>query len=726
MALEKRQIDEKIEALAALREQSLLGGGQQRVDQQHQRGKLTARERLAKLMDEGTFQEIDSFVTHRATEFGLGNRTFLGDAVVTGYGSVDGRKVFAYAQDFTVFGGSLSEVVGEKICKVMDLAGKSGWPVVGLNDSGGARIQEGADSLAAYGDIFLRNTRYSGVIPQVSVIMGPSAGGAVYSPAITDFIFMVKGIGQMYITGPDVVKAVTGADVTHEELGGADSHASRSGVAHFVYPTEEECLSEVRRLLSFLPSNNVGDPPVYATSDPAGREDPELRYIVPDEANRPYDVREIVYRLVDDEEFMEVQPDYAPNVVVGFARFAGRPVGIVGEPTGVPGGGAGYQRIGEGGPVRPFLRLLQHPAGDAGGCSRVHAGGGPGVRGDYPARGEADIRLRGSNGAQDKRHHPQGIRRGVYRDEQQASERGHQPGVAVGGDSGDGAGRRGEHHPPGADFPVGEPGADQAGTGEGLPGEVHESLRGGEPGLPGRRDRPGPDQGEDSVGAGCSPGETGQSSATETREHPAVKGLRGKGYVMEFGLFDQLPCAPTQDVGARYNDIIAQGQLADRLGLDAVWLAEYHFNPRFSVLPAPLLLASAIARCTERVKVATAVNLLPLHQPVRLAEEWATLDVLSGGRAVFGIGRGSNPEHYSGMGIATEEGRPRFLEALDVVIKCWTEERLHHHGEFFQADDVAVVPKPVQKPHPPVYIASNSEDTFRWLGRWGTTSWLRR
>ena len=189
--------------------------------------------------------------------------------------------------------------------------------------------------------------------------------------------------------------------------------------------------------------------------------------------------------------------------------------------------------------------------------------------------------------------------------------------------------------------------------------------------------------------------------------------------MMEFGLFDQLPCAPTQDVGARYNDIIAQGQLADRLGLDAVWLAEYHFNPRFSVLPAPLLVASAIARCTERVKVATAVNLLPLHQPVRLAEEWATLDVLSGGRAVFGIGRGSNPEHYSGMGIATEEGRPRFLEALDVVIKCWTEERLHHHGEFFQADDVAVVPKPVQKPHPPVYIASNSEDTFPMVGSLG-------
>ncbi len=331
MALEKRPIDEKIEALDRMREQAQQGGGQQRIDQQHDRGKLTARERLGKLMDEGSFQEIDSFVTHRATEFGLGERTFLGDAVVTGYGSVDGRRVFGYAQDFTVFGGSLSEVVGEKICKVMDLAGKSGWPVVGLNDSGGARIQEGASSLAAYGDIFLRNTRYSGVVPQISVIMGPSAGGAVYSPAITDFIFMVRGIGQMYITGPDVVKAVTGAEVTHEELGGADSHATRSGVAHFVYPSEEECLAEVRRLLSFLPSNNVGDPPVYATGDPAGRADPELRYIVPDEANRPYDMRDIIYRLVDDEEFMEVHQDYAPNVVVGFARFNGNSVGLIGN-----------------------------------------------------------------------------------------------------------------------------------------------------------------------------------------------------------------------------------------------------------------------------------------------------------------------------------------------------------------------------------------------------------
>jgi propionyl-CoA carboxylase beta chain len=328
---EKRQIDQKLETLQQMRQQAYKGGGQQRIDQQHSRGKLTARERLARLMDEGTFQEIDSFVTHRSTDFGLADRKFLGDAVITGYGRADGRQVFAFAQDFTVFGGSLSEVVGQKICKVMDLAGKTGYPLVGLNDSGGARIQEGALSLAAYGDIFLRNTLYSGVIPQISVIMGPSAGGAVYSPAITDFVFMVRGTGQMYITGPDVVRAVTGAEVTHEQLGGADSHATRSGVAHFVCDSEEECLEEVRRLLGFLPPNNLDDPPVFAADDPVTRSDPELRYLVPNEANRPYDIRDIIYRVVDEEEFMEVHPAFAPNVVVGFARFNGRSVGIVGN-----------------------------------------------------------------------------------------------------------------------------------------------------------------------------------------------------------------------------------------------------------------------------------------------------------------------------------------------------------------------------------------------------------
>ena len=263
MTSENRAIDQKLQDLAEMRHRAHLGGGETRIDQQHNRGKLSARERINLLMDPDTFKELDTFVTHRTTEFGLGDQKVLGDAVVTGYGKVDGRQVFVYAQDFTVFGGSLSEVVSEKICKVMDLAAKTGCPVVGINDSGGARIQEGAGSLAAYGDIFLRNTLFSGVIPQISVIVGPAAGGAVYSPGITDFVFMVQGIGQMYITGPDVIKTVTGEDVTHEELGGAASHATRSGVTHFVLDSEEECLEEVRRLLSFLPSNNVDDPPWF-------------------------------------------------------------------------------------------------------------------------------------------------------------------------------------------------------------------------------------------------------------------------------------------------------------------------------------------------------------------------------------------------------------------------------------------------------------------------------
>ena len=323
--------DRNLARLRRLEEQAELGGGQRRIDQQHRRGKGTARERLALLLDAGSFREIDRFVTHRTTDFGLGEHTYLGDAVVTGYGNIDGRQVFAYAQDFTVFGGSLSEAVGQKICKVMDLAAKTGCPMIGICDSGGARIQEGALSLAAYGDIFLRNTLYSGVVPQISVIMGPSAGGAVYSPAITDFIFMVRGTGQMYITGPDVVRAVTGEEVTHEQLGGADAHASRSGVAHFVHDSEAECLDELRRLIGFLPLNNLDDPPGYRATDPAGRADESLRAIVPPEPNRPYDVREIIYRIVDDADFMEVQAGYAANVVVGFGRMAGRTVGVVGN-----------------------------------------------------------------------------------------------------------------------------------------------------------------------------------------------------------------------------------------------------------------------------------------------------------------------------------------------------------------------------------------------------------
>ena len=331
MTSENRSIQTRMVTLEQMRQEAQKGGGQDRIDAQHGRGKLTARERMALLMDEGSFVEMDTFVTHRATDFGLADRKFLGDAVVTGYGRVDGRQVFAFAQDFTVFGGSLSEAVSQKICKVMDLAAKTGCPLVGLNDSGGARIQEGVTSLAAYGDIFLRNTLFSGVIPQISVIVGPAAGGAVYSPAITDFVFMVSGTGQMYITGPDVIKAVTGEEVTHEELGGAAAHATHSGVAQFGYETEEECIAEVRRLLGFLPGNNLDDGPLVVTGDGAGQADPDLASLVPDDANRPYDVRDIIYRVVDDEEFMEVQQSFAPNIVVGFGRMDSRTVGIVGN-----------------------------------------------------------------------------------------------------------------------------------------------------------------------------------------------------------------------------------------------------------------------------------------------------------------------------------------------------------------------------------------------------------
>ena len=326
----RRKIDRRAQ-LREMRDEALLGGGQRRIDAQHGRGKLTARERIALLLDEGSFQELDAFVTHRSTDFGLDRQRFLGDAVVTGYGKVDGRQVFVYSQDFTVLGGSLSEAVAQKVCKVMDLAMSVGAPMVGLIDSGGARIQEGVDSLAGYSDIFHRNVWASGVIPQISVILGPAAGGATYSPALTDFIFMASGVGQMYITGPDVIRSVTGEDVSHEELGGARAHASRSGVAHFAIEGEEACIAEVRRLLSFLPSNNMEDPPRAQPSDDPERRDAELAHVVPENPNQPYNMLDVVSRVVDGGDFLEVHSSFAANVIVGFARFDGRVAGIIGN-----------------------------------------------------------------------------------------------------------------------------------------------------------------------------------------------------------------------------------------------------------------------------------------------------------------------------------------------------------------------------------------------------------
>jgi len=322
-------VEDRLNELNELKELSRLGGGQQRIEAQRARGKLTARERLNILLDENSFQEIDALVLHRGTEFGIDKQRFYGDAVVTGYGRIEGRPVFVFAQDFTVFGGSLSEAVAEKICKVMDLAMKMGAPVIGIPDSGGARIQEGVASLKGYGDIFLRNTLASGVVPQISVVMGPCAGGAVYSPAITDFVFMVQGTGNMYITGPDVIRAVTGEEVSHEDLGGAEAHSRRSGVCHFAVEGEENCLAEVRRLLAFLPSNNMEDPPRQEPEDDPRRTADDIMAVVPEDPSRPYDIHEVIYRIVDNGDFMEVHPFWAQSIVVGFARMNGWPVGIV-------------------------------------------------------------------------------------------------------------------------------------------------------------------------------------------------------------------------------------------------------------------------------------------------------------------------------------------------------------------------------------------------------------
>ncbi len=306
-----------------------LAGGQSRIDKQHEAGKLTARERIEALLDEGSFVELDKFVTHRCADFGMQEQKILGDGVVTGHGTVDGRPVCVFAQDFTVFGGSLSGAYAQKICKVMDLATKIGCPVIGLNDSGGARIQEGVESLAGYADIFLRNVLSSGVVPQLSAIMGPCAGGAVYSPAMTDFILMVDRTSYMFITGPDVIKTVTHEEVTKEQLGGAMTHASKSGVAQFIENDELACIARIRELLSYMPGNNAEDPPSHATQDPPDRADEALDSIVPVESNKPYDIKKIILGVVDDAKFTEVHKDYAKNIVCGFARFEGRPVGIV-------------------------------------------------------------------------------------------------------------------------------------------------------------------------------------------------------------------------------------------------------------------------------------------------------------------------------------------------------------------------------------------------------------
>ncbi|MCD4750752.1 MAG: acyl-CoA carboxylase subunit beta [Thermoanaerobaculales bacterium] len=322
-------IERMILELANKREHAHQGGGPARNEKQHAQGKYTARERLGKILDEDSFEELDTFVTHRCTDFGMEKNRPLGDGVITGHGTIDGRLVFVFSQDFTVFGGSLSKAYAEKICKVMDLAVKAGAPIIGLNDSGGARIQEGVDALAGYADIFLKNVLASGRVPQLSLILGPCAGGAVYSPAITDFVMMTRGSSYMFLTGPKVVKQVTHEEVTTEQLGGADIHAGRSGVTHLVADNEDEAFAMLRKLFSFLPQSHREQPPLADCSDSADRTDPSLNFILPDSTNTPYDMKEIISTVVDDQDFFEIHPDWAKNLIVGFARFNGRPVGIV-------------------------------------------------------------------------------------------------------------------------------------------------------------------------------------------------------------------------------------------------------------------------------------------------------------------------------------------------------------------------------------------------------------
>ncbi|MBK8173288.1 MAG: acyl-CoA carboxylase subunit beta [Sandaracinaceae bacterium] len=329
MSNSKTRAGDPLKHLDELNRLAMLSGGEERIKKQHDAKKLTARERVELLVDPGSFVEMDRLVVHRSHDFGMDEHKIPGDGVVTGYGTIDGRQVFVFAQDFTVFGGSLSYAYASKITKIMDLAMKTGAPVIGLNDSGGARIQEGVESLAGYAEIFLRNTMASGVIPQISAILGPCAGGAVYSPAITDFVFMVEGSSYMFITGPDVIKTVTREDVTKEELGGAVTHGTKSGSAHFAASSDAQCLASIRELMSFLPSNNNEDPPMRPTTDPSDRADAELDTLVPLDPMKPYDIKDVIAHVVDDGDFFEVQPDFAMNMVIGFAHVAGRSVGIV-------------------------------------------------------------------------------------------------------------------------------------------------------------------------------------------------------------------------------------------------------------------------------------------------------------------------------------------------------------------------------------------------------------
>ena len=397
--------------LDARRERARLGGGKERIAAQHAKGKLTARERIELLLDHDSFEEFDMFVEHRCDDFGMAETKIPGDGVVTGWGTVNGRTVFVFAKDFTVFGGSLSETHAQKITKIQDMALKNRAPIVGLFDAGGARIQEGVAALGGYGEVFQRNVLASGVIPQISVIMGPCAGGDVYSPAMTDFIFMVRNTSYMFVTGPDVVKTVTNETVTAEELGGAHVHTTRSSIADRAYDNDVEALLQMRRLIDFLPASNLERSPALPSFDDPDRTDSSLDTLIPDNPNKPYDIKELILKVADEGDFFEIQEAHAKNIVTGFARIGGATVGIVANQPLALAGVLDSDASRKGGALRPLLRLLQHSDHNLRRRARLSARHGAGIRRPHQARRQALVRLCRGDGAQDHDHHPQGVRR---------------------------------------------------------------------------------------------------------------------------------------------------------------------------------------------------------------------------------------------------------------------------------------------------------------------------
>ena len=497
--MSERTIGELCEALVRLREEAEAGGGEKAVAKQHEKGKLTARERIDKLFDEGSFVELDTFVEHRCIHFGMGKKTYPGDGVVTGYGTVDGRLVYVYSQDFTVIGGSLGEMHARKICKVMDLAMQNGVPVLGLNDSGGARIQEAVDSLSGYGNIFYRNTVASGVVPQLSLILGPTAGGAVYSPALTDFIFMVDKIGILHITGPDVIKAVTGEDVTSEQIGGAMAHNQISGNAHFFATTEDECFAQVRKLLSYLPSNNMEEPPFYDSGDDPYRTDESLRDLVPTNPNKGYRVQDVLTRIADGGEFFEVQAMWAKNIVTGFMRVGGYVAGVIANQAAIMAGCLDIDASDKASrfirycdafniPIVTFVDVPGYLPGknqELGGIIRHHADDA-----GRPGRREDALRLQRVHGAPHHGGPPQGLRWGLPGHVQQGPRSRRGPRVAPGRDSRHGRRGRRQHNLQEGDRRFTRSPGPQGAEDRGVPGGLRHALPGRQEGLRGQGDPP--------------------------------------------------------------------------------------------------------------------------------------------------------------------------------------------------------------------------------------------